>query len=393
MDQEKFAEMIANAVAAAMATKDAASVTTRPNGERFEFVPEEAAKELKGLTKGERIQVFGRAMRALVKGGGSVASAIRVSREVYGDGEESMVQKLLWMGDDPSGGFLVPEDVSSAFIELLAEVAVVRGMGPTTFPMPSGNMTINGGLSGPTAYYIGETDAIPVSDAKFRQVKLSLKKLAGLVPFSNDLLRTSSPQADSIVTNWLVQAMARREDLAFIRGDGTNNTPLGLAGLAGYSETISGSTPDDVRYDLSKMRLFMRQANIMFNKTGWLMSPRTEDFLMNLKDGTNGYPYREEVQGGKLLGYPIGVTTQIPETLGAGSNESELYLVNFGDIVIGDTLNIRVDTSNSASYEDGGSVRSAYQNDMTLLRAISEHDINTMHIEAIAMLTAVTWGE
>ncbi len=360
---------------------------------RISIIPEEVRRELSQLSREEVKNTLGRVMRCIIGGGGTMQGARRFSAEVLGDAENAPVTKLLWTGDDPSGGFLVPEEVSSMFIDLLQEQSVVLSMGLVQVPMPAGNLTINGGESGPTAFYIGETDPITPSTAKFRQVKLSAKKLAGLVPLSNDLIRMSSPQADGIVGNWLVSTMGLRKDLAFLRGDGTNNTPLGLAGLAGYSQPITGSTPDDVRNDLSKMKLFMRQANIVFNNLGWLMSPRTESFLENLKDGTNGYPYREDIQSGKLMGYPSGVTTQIPESLGAGGNESELYLVNFGDVVVGNTLALRLDTSNSASYEEGGTVRSAYQNDLTLIRAIEEHDINVFHTEAVAMLTAVTWGE
>jgi len=355
------------------------------------IAPSQLRADLRSMSKKDANLGFGRVMRAMIGGGGTVAGAIAFSKSAWGDGEDSVVQKLLIVGSDPSGGFLVPDELSNIFIELLLPYAVVRNMGPTVLPMPNGNLSLNGGLTGPTAYYIGETDAIPPSSSTFRRVNLSAKKLVGLVPISNDLIRTSSPQADAVVSKWLFQVMANREDLAFIRGDGAVNTPQGLLNLGGNTSAQTGVTVANVATDLAKMKLAMRQANLNMTNPGFLMSPRSESFLENLKDGTNGWPYRESMSQGKVGTYPYLVTTQIPETLGGGT-ESEVYFVNFDDVIIGDTMNVKMDVSTEASYIDGTTTRSAFQNDLTLLRTIAEHDINVQHTAAIYVLSAVTWG-
>ena len=353
--------------------------------------PSQLRADVRSLSTKEAGLGFGRVMRALIGGGGTVAGARNFAQTAWGDGEDSIVQKLLIVGSDPSGGFLVPDELSNIFIDLLMPYSVVRNMGPTVLPMPSGNLSLNGGLTGPTAYYIGETDAIPPSSATFRRVNLSAKKLVALVPISNDLIRTSSPKADAVVSKWLFQTMANREDLAFIRGDGAVNTPQGLLNLGGNTTAQTGVTVANVATDLALMKLAMRQANLNMTNPGFLMSPRSESFLENLKDGTNGWPYRESMTQGKVGAYPYAVTTQIPETLGGGT-ESEVYFVNFDDVIIGDTMNVKMDVSSEASYVDGATTRSAFQNDLTLLRTIAEHDINVQHTDAIYVLTGVTWG-
>lgn len=367
--------------------------TSEPKSNNKIVVPSEMRKELKHLDKTEVNFLIGRVMRCLVGGGGTAAGAKRWSTEVLGDGEDSVVQKLLIVGSDPSGGFIVPDELSTIFIELLLPYAVVRGMNPTTMPMPAGNMTLNAGDTGPSASYIGEVDAIPVSSATFKRVNLSAKKLVGMVPISNDLIRTSSPQADAIVARWLLKAVANREDLAFIRGDGSANTPTGLRYLAGLERTMTGTgTVANVAEDLSALKLYMRNANLTLDNPGYLMSPRTEDFLWRLQDPITGfYPYREQIDAGRLGPYPIGVTTQIPDNLGGGT-ESELYFANFADVIIGDTMSVQMDSSTEASYVDGSVTRSAYQNDLTLLRAITAHDIDTQYVEAVTVLKALTWG-
>ncbi len=66
-----------------------------------------------------------------------------------------------------------------------------------------------------------EAAAITVSKPTFGQVVASFKKLTALVPVSNDMQRFADPAIDAYVRDDLVQVLARREDLAFIRGDGT----------------------------------------------------------------------------------------------------------------------------------------------------------------------------
>ena len=112
------------------------------------------------------------------------------------------------------GGFLVPEEYSTELIEYLRPLSVIRSMNPVIVPMPVGSISIPAMTGGATAEYIGEGSNIAVSQPAFGQIKLTWKKLATLVPISNDLIRFSSPQADAIVRDDLVAAMAQREDAA-----------------------------------------------------------------------------------------------------------------------------------------------------------------------------------
>ncbi len=71
--------------------------------------------------------------------------------------------------------------------------------------------------------------------------------------------------------------------------------------------------------------------------------------------------------------YPIHRTTQIPGNLGAGGDETEIYFADFWEIVIGDSMKIEIDANGGAAYVDAdGETVSAYQRDLTLMRAISD---------------------
>ncbi len=132
------------------------------------------------------------------------------------------------MGSGPAGGFLVPEDVSTEVIELLRPASVVTAMGPRFVPMPNGNLTTNRRATGANFAYGGEQQDAKATGYTYGQVKLSAKKLTGIIPVSNDLLRSSSISVDRMIRDDAVADAAQIQDRYFLRGSGTEYAPKGL---------------------------------------------------------------------------------------------------------------------------------------------------------------------
>jgi HK97 family phage major capsid protein len=321
----------------------------------------------------------------------------------WGDGDladkmSTSQQKALAAGDATAGGFLVPTEFSNEVIELLRAQSIVRRMGARIVQMPTGTLKIPKIATGASAAYVGENVNVGKSEETFGQLTLTFKKLAVLTPISNDLLRYSSPSADAIVRDDLVSAMATKEDSSFIRGSGTSATPKGLLNWCVADQKIAcqAKTLANIFEDLGKLVIALKSANIPMISPGWMMAPRTEITLATIQDGNGNTPLREELNRGTLWGYPVGVTTNIPITLdttGAGSDdESEIYLVDFAQVLIGESMNLLVDSSQEAAYHDGSNVQAAFSLDQTVVRAIAEHDLGVRHEKAIAMLTGVDWA-
>ncbi len=146
----------------------------------------------------------------------------------------------------------------------------------------------------------------------------------------------------------------------------------------------------NVTNDLAKLRLAVLNANIPMTECGYIMSPRTMLYLENLRDG-NGNKAFPEVAEGKLGIYPIGFTTSVPDNLGGGTNESEVYFGDFAQFQIGDTEQIAIAASDVAAYDDGGTIQAAFSNDETVVRLIAEHDTQVRYDTAFAVLTGVRW--
>lgn len=332
-----------------------------------------------------------RYIRALAAGKGDPERAARYVRQVW---QDETLAKALSESTLAEGGALVPTQYVTEIIELLRGQAVVRSSGATILPMNSGSASIPKLTGGATANYVGESQNITKSQQSTGQLLLSAKKLAALVPVSNDLLRDASPNSDTIVRDDLVSAMGLREDLGFIRDDGTEYKPKGMRYWAAAANVFAstGTTLAQVTADVAKMVNKLESADVRFIRPGWIMTPRSKWFLWQLLDANGNPVFRAEIAQGKFMTFPLKVTTQIPNNLGAGSNESEVYLADFVDMVIGENTQLIIDVSTEAAYHDGTNVVAAFSRDETVVRAIARHDFGSRHDESIAVLTGVTWG-
>lgn len=342
-----------------------------------------------------------RMVRALAaaRGDNRVAAQIALDR---GFGED--VAASLNILDPSAGGVLVPANLSSEVIELLRPRSVVRSLGARSLPLQNGNLTIPRLKGGATVGYIGSDSDAPVTGQQFDDLKLSSKKMAALVPISNDLLSYSgvNPNVDRMVVDDLTAAVAAREDKAFIRDNGTGNLPKGLRFWARPGNVRAA--PDlsviadpiarlqAIEHALNALILLLEMADANLVTPGWIMSPRTFRFLEGLKDGKGNKAYSEMAEG-QIKGYPIGRTTQVPANLGTGGNESEIYFADFADCFIGEDETLMIDYSKEATYKDSnGDVVSAFQRDQTLIRVIAKHDFGPRHVESLAVMDKVTWG-
>lgn len=333
--------------------------------------------------------------------------AAKIARQTWNDPTlavalEEGAQKALSEGILTDGGGIVPVDWSDDMIELLRNKTTVRQAGAVSVPMPRGNMVIPRQSGAATGSYTGENQNIVSSQQSFEDLILNAKKLAALTPASNELLADASPMADMIVRNDLAQVLSIREDLAFIRGDGTQNTPKGirssvLAANVFEDRAASGTaaTIPEIVAALSKAVRLLEEGNVPMDRMGWMIIPRTKSKLMTLRD-SGQWVFRDEMRDGTLLEFPFWVTNQIPKNLdvsGEGTNdETEIYLVDFSECFIGETQAIQIEAGRGVAYHDGSAVVSGFSKDQTAFKATTRHDFGLRHDVSAAVITEVDWG-
>lgn len=332
------------------------------------------------------------AAAALSLKNGRPINVVDFSTKLYG--ADAPVTKALSASTVSEGGIVVPEQVAADIIPLLRPASAVYSLQPRIETMPSGVHTMPKIAGGAAAEYIGENDNAGKTEPTWGAVRLTAKKLAALLPLSNDWVRRASSGSDSSVRDDLVGAFAQRGDLAFIRGGGSQYSPKGLRYQALAGNVIPANATvnlANVTTDLGKLVLALANANVAFARPGWMMAPRTWNYLMTVRDANGNFAFRDELLQGRLWGWPFKWTTQIPVNLGGGTDESELYLADFADVVVGETESLMIDTSTEAAYFDGTNLQSAFSRDQTVIRGIVEHDIGIRQDACVAVLTAVKW--
>lgn len=298
------------------------------------------------------------------------------------------------------GGALVPDEFSSEFIDLLRARAVVRGLGARPLPMNRGTLSISKQTGAATANYVGENAVIPASKPAVGALQLSAKKLAAIVAISNDLIRDAVYSADAFVRDDSVKVVALREDLAFLRGDGTQFTPKGIrnwtvaANVFAATQTGASATAAEVIADSTKQIRLVEESNVGMVSCGWAMTPRSKWYLMNLRDGVGGFIFKDEMSRGTFWGYPFKTTTQIPQNLGGGTNESEIYFGDFSEAIIGENTTLLVEAFPNGTYIDptSGVAVSGISSDQTVVRVIERHDFGLRHENTFSVLSTVKYG-
>ncbi|SOC21945.1 phage major capsid protein [Rhodobacter maris] len=378
----KRAETAEAALAAAAVGDEGAGAGTLP---RAAAQPQDPAQQ--GVEVGFVVHALARA-----RGDRDKAAA-------YLEGEgHSGISAALSGATEAAGGVTIPRPMAEGLIELLRARVVVRAAGARTFPMPAGQIRHARQLAAATATYQGENAAIAPSEPSFDKLDQSFKKLTGLVPIGNSLLRHSGLAMAQMVRDDLLKVMALREDLAFIRGDGSANTPTGIRNWIAAGNWLAaqdaGIAASAVAADLAlrKAVSVVEDANVALTKPGWIMRASTKNWLASLRDANGNILYPSIDASGQLKGAPIHVTSQIPNSLGSEGDETEVYFGEFSEAMIGDSLELTISMSTEAGYSDGANFVSAFQNDLTLMRTISEHDFALEHDVAFSGFNAAGWS-
>ncbi len=413
---KKSVEDIDVKLKAAIDTQTLAASNLQPSADQEPTNKVAASAETDKYVK-EKSLIVGGIVKTLGAVNGNPFVARSAAAEMYG--ERHPVTRALATSTGTAGGFIVPPDVMNEIIPLLRAMAVVRGAGPRNIPMPRGTMTIPGQGSAATAAYGAENAAIAQSQQTLNQITASYKKLTALVPVSNDMMRYADPAVDAFVRDDLVKVMALREDLAFLTGAGTVDTPRGFlsfanaygstAGLfkvgAASTAAVGGNwissnasyTLATVASELGGLINKLDTANVMPSKRVWFMHPRSKNYLLNVQNSLGVYVFRDEVLKGTLLGYPLFTTTQLPINISdasATNNDcSFVILAEMDEAMLFDSMQLQLAVSNEGSYVDStGATVSAFQNDQTVIRAIAEHDFQLRHDASVAIAQFVRWA-
>lgn len=346
--------------------------------------------------------------KALARANNQKDTAAEIAKR-YGD---EYVGKALAESTFVDGGAMVPVDMSREVIEVLRPQTVVMALGARELPMPNGNLTLPYAATGATAYTPVENANVANSQPTFGQLQLWAKKFMVAVATSNDLLNDASPMASQFIQDDIVAALKVLEDQQFLRGTGTGGGVLGLKYLAATTQnarnaagTAGGSTTSEIIKDLMDCMQNVYTANVPVTRGGWAMSYRTEFALKSLRDGVGNFYFKDEMDGGgvvgsgTLWGFPYKSTSSLPINLstvgGLSSKESELCFADWYSVLVGRTENLSIQAVPYGTYYDQATAGliSGISTDQTIILAKERADINVRYRGAeVTWLQGVTWG-
>lgn len=247
------------------------------------------------------------------------AAAFYAQRK-YDDGDMAREFKALSATNPAAGGYLIPEIYLDQIIELLYSKTVIFELGAQKVPMANGNLNIPKMTGGARATWGGEARKIAKTQPTYGNIRLSAKRLEAIVPQTRELLMSTNYSADQLFANDLTRRMELGLDFGAMFGKGGEFQPLGVftdkevehvdaktVGNTDLADTNGKITADFPVYVRSKVLA----KNVDDQKLGWAFNSVLEGYLMNLKTTTGAYIYREEMNTGKLLGFPYRVSNQI----------------------------------------------------------------------------------
>ena len=339
-----------------------------------------------------KITLGGKYLKSLLMGKGNMQLSREYAEERYA-GDEALV-KALSSSVFADGGSIIPPAVLDEIIELLRNRMVVMALGARVVQMETGQVTAGSQTGSATATYGEEGADTNASQLTTGDLNLTAKELTAISAVSNKLLRRAA-NSEQLVREDLIAVVALRKDLALLRGTGAASTPKGIRNRVAAANVFAttGATVTTITNDTTKQIRLVEEGNHPEISRAWIMNARQKWFLSSLRDGNNNLVFADEIRAGTFWGFPLGSTEQIPNNLGAGSDESEVYFQEMSEVMVGETLNMQLAVQDGGSYVDsGGTVRSAFARDETVLRLIDEHDVILRHDDSGAILTGVQWG-
>jgi HK97 family phage major capsid protein len=285
-------------------------------------------------------------------------------------------------GTNSAGGFLVPTVLDSQLRKKLRYVSPLRQIGTVINNMPPIlNLPSENAL--PTVYWTAEGVAGTDSGSTFDTNQLVPHKLIGLDSLTHELLVDAAvnPSIQNFVLDRFTLALALAENDAFTNGDGTDR-PYGFRSSAITPNSVAVATPGTNKY--SDLVALKYKLNAAYRAVAvFVASAKGMQILESLVD-TQGRPLflpsLVEGRPDQLLGRPIYEVSEIPENLGAGTNETEIWFGMFSNYIIGDREGLRVDVGTNGTD---------FAADKLTLRVIKRVAGRPIIGESFAKLTAV----
>jgi HK97 family phage major capsid protein/HK97 family phage prohead protease len=315
------------------------------------------------------------------------ASAVDVAVARWGKSHPQLVEVIragvAGASTDTWGAELVSVDnrFNGDFIEYLYGRTVFDRLPLRSVPA---DVAIKGQDGAATAFWVGESKAIPVTSADFSTVSLSPLKLGAIATVSKELLRRSDPSAERLVRDALVNAAAQLVDTTFFS---TTAASAGVrpAGILNGVTPIATSGTDGaaVRNDIKKLvSPFITAKNN--SGLGLVMGPATAEAIGSIVNalGQDEFP-NLTAEGGTLRGRQV--------LTGDNIDNEWMIMGKWSDVWKIDDRGVEVSMSDVAMIEQDSAPTGAQDTPA----AATANLVSMFQTDAVAfkIVRSVNWGK
>jgi len=328
---------------------------------------------------------FTRYAMALAASKGNLMQAAETARQWDGSTPEvgRILRAAVAAGTTTDATWAAPlveyRNMTEEFIELLRP-ATILGRIPGVRRVPF-NIRIPRQTGGATVGWVGETAPKPVSRMSFDTVSMPSSKIAGIVVITQELARYSSPSAEAVVREDLVEAVAEFTDAQFINPGVAPVANVSPGSITNGAQAVAsaGTTLADIEADLLAARAYFVANRIPLAGAVWVMDPTTRIGLEELRTAQDIQAYPTLSTNGTLKGLPVvdslGVGTYDQDGAGAGVAGKYIALISGQNVMLADDGQVMLDASDQASLvmddapAGGGTLTSLWQRNMIGIRA------------------------
>ena len=257
---------------------------------------------------------------------------------------------------------------------------------------------------GGAGYWVGEGKAKPLTSFDFARTTLEPLKVANICVLTDEVIRSSSPSAEAIVRDQLVEALKARLDIDFIdpaKAVSAGVSPASITNAAANGAGSGTGDADDVRADIRSLLNEYIAANnppstgvlIMRSGTALALSMMVNALGQNEFNGIG-------MNGGTLLGIPVITSEHVPSGIVVMVNASDIYLADEGGFRLDMSREASVEMLDSSLTGDSiGVVPGTAASTVSLWQTnsvgfLAERTINwaARRASAVAYLSGVAWG-
>jgi len=282
---------------------------------------------------------------ALGGGGSNQRRVIDAAFDAYmRKGDESGFQASATVQNDPDGGWLVPDNISSEITRVAQDTTAMRQLAAVQ-RISSGTSFIEFVTkAGAAAAFVGETGARTATDSpELAKIETTAHELYANPQASQRLLDDAGVNIDSWLVGEVGVAFAETEGAAFITGNGVEQ-PRGITaydtvadgsyawGTLGHIATGKAADWADTNPEKALIKLIHALKARYRNNAAFLANRNTLGAIREFKT-TDRYLWQPSFQAGQpstLLGYPVYEEDNMPNVATAGN-----LAVAFGDFRAG----------------------------------------------------------